>query len=398
MDNLTQPLALVPTTETPFTVTLQTAHPRKLTTAVVLYHWRPDTLLSEQVESSLFRSIHATSVNLLVTDDKVGELYLKPLLVLLRSRTPHLVPLIVPSGEGSKSIGCYSSLIAQALLAGATRWSTVISLGGGVVKDLAGMLAATLLRGVNLIHIPTTLLAQLDAAIDFNQALNMPHGKNLVGTFYAASTVWVNPIFLQTLSPRGITDGLCESVKHALCHGDTQLLQDVCNANYRAGAGLARIIQNTIGLKASLFKDESDLGEAIKQYGHCIGHAFEHLRSGEILHGLAVAYGMCVSAEIGLEFDITPLDLVLEHYRIFNVLGLQHVIASEIEPGAIWQQVHRDKNFRDGCAYVSLLSSPGTLSRHSSGSFFHPCEKAAIEQGVSATLNRTKSLYGAGEL
>ncbi|KAI4104624.1 MAG: hypothetical protein L6R37_003145 [Teloschistes peruensis] len=127
---------------------------------------------------------------------------------LLELHRINAVIISITPGEQSKSISMYLNLLNQAIDAGTDRSSTVISLGGGVVKDLPGIVAATLYRGVDLIHIPTTLLAQLDGTIDFNQAVNMPQGKNLVGTYYVASVVWINTIFLQTLDDRRVRDGL----------------------------------------------------------------------------------------------------------------------------------------------------------------------------------------------
>lgn len=198
---------------------LRAVQPRPLATRVIIL--QSSLNASRARTSSIFRNINTTSTHIIISDDNVSSLYMTELQSLLELHRINAVIISITPGEQSKSISMYLNLLNQAIDAGTDRSSTVISLGGGVVKDLPGIVAATLYRGVDLIHIPTTLLAQLDGTIDFNQAVNMPQGKNLVGTYYVASVVWINTIFLQTLDDRRVRDGLCESVKHAICHSSS---------------------------------------------------------------------------------------------------------------------------------------------------------------------------------
>lgn len=376
--------------EDPGMIMFKTHHARPLSSQVFIRRW--DLKSPIDYRNPVFDCINIESTHLIITDDHVSALFLDSVQTYLQSRKINAVPLSVRPGEASKSLKIFGELAARAIDSGIGRNSTVISLGGGVVKDLSGMLAATLYRGLNLVHIPTTLLAQVDGTIDFNQALNMAQGKNLIGTFYAASTIWINTYFLQTLDDLLIRDGLCECAKHAFCH-DSDLLERLLKQEYRHAASLEQIVKDTINLKMSLSDDQSGLGEAIKQYGHCIGHAFEHLNFAKVGHGASVAYGMCVTAEIGCLMDLTTLDIVVQHYKIFESLGFQDVIESKIPSSAIWKQVHHDKHFQHGLPHISLLSASGTMVGDPHGGFLLPVKEHIVKQAVINTQGRARALY-----
>lgn len=368
------------------------AHQRSLSSVVIILHAEIDSDSSFNAIKPVFDSIKRGSKHVLITDENVSKLYVSQLQEVLNSFGIHAVPILFEPGEASKSIKCYAKLVELAIEAGIDRYSSIISLGGGVVKDLAGMMAATLYRGLNLIHIPTTLLAQVDGAIDFNQALNLSRGKNLIGTFYAASVIWINTFFLQTLGQELIRDGLCESAKHALCHSRS-LHNALLRQDFQSSQGLHKIVEETVKVKISLCEDLSGLGEAIKQYGHCIGHAVEHLKFARIGHGAAVAFGMCVSAEISNLKKLTTLDTVIQHYKIVEALGLEDSLLIEFEPGTVWKQVHHDKNFRDGHAYISLLDTPGTLACCPENGYFVALGEDVIEKAVVLTRQRAVSMF-----
>ena len=181
---------------------------------VIIQHLNMDSTQWSGIQ--VFDDLILSSTHIIITDDNVSKIYLTFVLDLLGSKGIQTVTLSMKPGEVSKSLQSYSFLLNQAIDIGIDRHSSIIGLGGGVVKDISGMVASTLYRGLNLIHVPTTVLAQVDAAIDFNQAVNMPQGKNLVGTFFPASVIWINNFFLRTLDDLTIKDGLA-SQQNTLC-------------------------------------------------------------------------------------------------------------------------------------------------------------------------------------
>jgi 3-dehydroquinate synthase len=160
-------------------------------------------------------------------------------------------PIIVLAGEQAKTLETYSTVVGACADIGLDKESTVISFGGGVVKDLARFPASTLYRGVNFVHIPTTVLAQVDAAIGWKQAINLSQEKNLVGSMYSLREIWVNARFLHTLDDRWIRDGLSESVKVALCRSST-FLNLLAEANTSSTDWLVRVVDISISLKLGL--------------------------------------------------------------------------------------------------------------------------------------------------
>ncbi|ABD89718.1 2-deoxy-scyllo-inosose synthase [Rhodopseudomonas palustris] len=310
-------------------------------------------------------NVRKESKHLLITDANVEQLYLRPVLDCIERSGRTVRTIVVPAEEASKSFEVYAGLVQTALDHGIDKYSVIFSLGGGLVNNLAGFLASTLYRGIGLIHLPTSLLAQVDAAIDFKQALNFSHGKNLIGSFYPASNVLIDPIALQTLNPRLIRCGLAESVKHALCQDGDFLNYIMSHHNHLDEIGfLTKTVIRSVNLKLEMMVPDlhSDREETIKQYGHAVGHAVEHLSGGEIYHGEAIAIGMCVSAEIGRLLGVTDEETVDVHYRCLSMLGLPTMVPLEFSLGDIWEKVRYDKHFLQDRAYMGLLSRVGVPS------------------------------------
>jgi 3-dehydroquinate synthase len=317
--------------------------------------WNLDSL-------GILDNIRKDSKHLLITDKNVEKLYLRPVLASIE-RAGHLVhSIVVPAEESSKSFEVYARLVQDALDYGIDKHSVVFSLGGGLVSNLAGFLASTLYRGIGLVHLPTSLLAQVDASLDFKQALNFSHGKNLIGSFYPASHVVIDPVVLRTLNPRLIRCGLAESIKHGLCQ-DSDFLNFVMSHHNRLGEPefLAETVNRSVKMKIEMMPDnlQSDREETVKQYGHAVGHAVEFLSGGDIFHGEAIAIGMCVSAEIGKLLGVTDEETVDTHYRILSAVGLPTTVPYEQSLGDIWAKVRYDKHFLSDRAYTGLLRTVG---------------------------------------
>ena len=235
---------------------------------------------------------------LVVTDSTVGPLYLDRLGDALRDAGWGIEAATVPAGEAAKSLGHLGDLYDWALGLGLDRRAPLLALGGGVVGDLGGFAAASLLRGLPLVQIPTTVIAQVDSAIGGKTGINHEAGKNLIGAFHQPEFVLADPSTLSTLSERDFRSGLAEAVKHALI-ADTDLAEHL-DARWDALARreaevLAPTIRDAAAVKARVVAaDEYESGErALLNFGHTFGHAIEREAGyGALTHGEAVAVGM----------------------------------------------------------------------------------------------------------
>ncbi|KAI4134784.1 MAG: hypothetical protein LQ347_001231 [Umbilicaria vellea] len=328
-------------------------------TKVLLLH--SEELDSVILESfGIFSSVGKESKHVLITDHAVASLYLLQLDACLQKLNIRVHPIIVGAGEEFKTLQTFTTILKDCASCGLDKESTVISFGGGVVKDLAGFLASTLFRGVNLVHIPTTLLAQVDAAVDWKQALNLSEGKNLIGSMYSPSEVWVNTAFLRSLNQRWIRDGLAESIKIALCRS-SDFLDLLMEASISNSAWLAQIVDTSVSLKVKTMRRDSEPDEAVKQYGHAIGHAIEHLSSGRLGHGESIAIGMCVSAELGMLAGLTDDITVQKHYEVFGKLSLPTKVPNDQSHRMIWEKVRFDKHYLRESMYAPIVKSVGKM-------------------------------------
>jgi len=213
-------------------------------------------------------------------------------------------PILVPDGERFKALQTVSRIYESLLKANADRASTVVTFGGGVIGDMAGFAAATYLRGIALVHVPTTLLAQVDSAIGGKVGVNHPLGKNLIGAFYQPHAVAIDPSVLATLPRREFRAGLYEVIKYGMT--SSPALFDRVARESRAIFGkksqvLAEVIAESCRIKASVVSaDEREAGpRRILNFGHTAGHALEAVtKYRRYRHGEAVAYGMLVAAEL----------------------------------------------------------------------------------------------------
>lgn len=338
-------------------------------------------------ELGVFDGIRKESRHLLVTDKNVEKLYLRPVLESIERSGRSVRTLTVPPNEGSKSFKWYAALVEKALDYGFDKHSVIFSLGGGVVNNLAGFLASTLYRGIGLVHFPTSLLAQVDAAIDFKQAINFDHGKNLIGSYYPASKIVVDPLVLRTLDIRLIRDGLAESIKHAICQDSQFLAYMTANADHLTDADfLSDVVKRSIDLKLQVMSGDldSDYDETLKQYGHAIGHAVEHLSEGEIFHGEGISIGMCVSAEVALILGLSDTETLDVHYGTFERMGLPTRVPSGYSLSDLWEKIRYDKHFLGGRAYMGLVRTAGVMAPTDTGNFGHYIDQeivfAAIEK------------------
>ena len=247
----------------------------------------------------------------IITDDHVAPLYLSRLEASLRAAGLDAQSIVLPSGEQTKCLDRLSELYGFLCDSRITRKDAVIALGGGVMGDLAGLAAATYLRGVRFVQIPTTLLAQVDSSVGGKVAVDLPQGKNLVGAFWQPSLVLCDPDTLNTLTPEYWRDGLGEVVKYG-CIGDEplfRLLED-CAPQGREGimAQIDEILRRCIQYKADVVEqDEHDTGLRMTlNFGHTIAHAVEKCQHYTGLrHGEAVSLGMRVITRLAESRKLT---------------------------------------------------------------------------------------------
>lgn len=245
-----------------------------------------------------------------VTDSNVEPLYLDRTADSLKKAGFQVQSFSIPAGEASKNAGQLVRLWEQMMAFGMTRTDGVVALGGGVVGDLAGFVAATLLRGVDFVQIPTTLLAQVDSSVGGKVAIDLQAGKNLAGAFWQPSLVIIDPECLNTLLDRTFSDGMAEVIKYG-CILDEDLFERLDWCGGRAGVmeHIEEVVYTCCDLKRRVVvEDERDTGaRQLLNFGHTIGHAFELAGHYETwTHGQGVAAGMNWAAQLGVGLGVTP--------------------------------------------------------------------------------------------
>ncbi len=279
----------------------------------------------------------------------------------------------VPSGEASKSMANLETLYEWLSSHRAERRDLIFALGGGVTTDLAGTIAATYLRGMPLVHAPTTVLGMVDAAIGGKVAIDLPSGKNLVGAFYQPRAVLADVATLATLPPRELRSGFAEVIKHGLIRDEAMLdlLEETADALLDPGAGrddhrrrqlLVDVITRNQAIKAAVVsadERESDI-RAVLNYGHTLGHAIEAVTGySTVLHGEAVAMGMVAVAEIGCSMGLIDEALVARHRRLIERFGLPTQSPPGLARSEILEAMSRDKKVVGGKQRWILLESVG---------------------------------------
>ena len=293
-----------------------------------------------------------------VTDQHVGPLHGPPLVAAIESAGRSVTTLTVPAGESSKNLATWGDVVGAVARAGLGRDGAIVALGGGVVGDLAGFVAASYLRGVAFYQFPTSLLAMVDASVGGKTGLDLPEGKNLVGAFWQPRAVIADVATLATLPEREFKQGTVELVKHGYIR-DPALLQVVGPAWRReADEGLlVDAVGRSVAVKAAVVSaDERESGErAHLNFGHTLAHALEAVTDMQLQHGDAVAYGMVFAALLSRERG--AVDFVPELLRLVDWLQpapLPAVDFSDLAPF-----IARDKKTAGGRPRFVLLAELG---------------------------------------
>ena len=300
----------------------------------------------------------------LITDETVAKLYGRRMLSAFHAAGANAALLDIPPGEQSKSAAKVYALHSQLLGQRIKRDSVIIALGGGVVGDLAGFVAATILRGVTCIQIPTTLLAQVDSSVGGKVGIDHPLGKNLIGAFHQPAAVYIDPTVLRTLPVAEFRNGLAEMVKIAAAL-DTKLFADLERIGSRlrrtSTTILTRLIARSVGLKASVVRrDEFESGlRKTLNLGHTIGHAIEAASAYRIKHGAAVAMGMAAEARIASELGILAEADYSRLIGLLSTLGLPVRVPRLPQPEKLLPALDADKKGGSRGARFVLLKKIG---------------------------------------
>ena len=304
----------------------------------------------EVVQESLGEALGRLSEPFVITDENVFRSWGDAL--------GGLRHIVIPPGEGSKSLDRYAEVLRWLADSGARRSETIVAFGGGVVGDLAGFAAASYMRGLRLVQIATTLLAMVDSSVGGKVGIDLPQGKNLVGAFYPPDRVSLCLETLSTLPEREFNNGAAEVWKYgAILDGD--LLKSLEEKPLGLGdARLPEIVMRCVDLKRQVVEaDEFETTglRAVLNFGHTVGHAIEHATGyGEVLHGEAISMGMVVEANVGEKLGLTPNGAAERLARGLSSQGLP-VKLPEVEPATIVDAMRLDKKAsRDGLAFALL--------------------------------------------
>lgn len=275
------------------------------------------------------------------------------------------------AGEVNKTRESWQRLTDQLLARGIGRDSCVIAVGGGVTCDLAGFVAATYMRGVPVVQVPTSLLAMIDAAVGGKTGVDVPAGKNLVGAFHPPHHVLIDPGVLHTLPDAELSKGLAEAIKHGAI-ADAAYLEWITESTTsifeRRMHTLESLIRRSIDIKTQFV--EGDLRETGKRaalnFGHTIAHALERVSGYAIQHGHGVALGMLIEAEIGNVLGITQPDSVKDIYHALQRAQLPHeIVFSDTAP--LVEATRADKKVRNSTLRYVLLERTGAVARTPQG-------------------------------
>jgi len=329
----------------------------------------------------------AGSHHIIITDENVDTLFGDSVFSQLRNVGYRVTKLVIPAGEQSKSMALYNDFAERIIALGIDEHSIIFALGGGVVANISGLLAATLYRGIGLVHLPTTIMNMLDVSISLKQGINGQKGKNLVGSYYQPLLAVIDPAL--SMPDSLVRDGISEAIKHAICQ-DADFYQYLLENAHRVADPLFReeVIKRTINLKIELMHEdmfENHRG-MILQYGHEAGHAIEFLSRFELSHGQSIAIGMRVSAEIAKLMEAGE-NTVDAHKKIFRAYKLPCAIPEYIEPHAIIDALKYNKKTLAREARFVLPDFIGKAWKIK-GDYGIPCPMDLVQKAVKKSYGK----------
>jgi len=307
---------------------------------------------------------HKAGRHVIVTDDNVAPLHGKNFLPVLKNIGLNADIIAFPAGEASKSINTLLDLADKLLKLGADRGTCLIALGGGVVGDMVGFIASIYMRGVPYVQIPTTLVAQVDSAIGGKTAVDLPAGKNLLGTFYQPAAVFVDLSFLETLPAKEFENGLAEIIKYGIIDDEKMfhLLEENMEAvRQKDSTLLVKIVENCCRIKKAIVEiDEREQGlRRILNYGHTLGHALEAVSMYKMTHGEGVAVGMIAAALISAKKGYLDIAEAKRIKELVEKAGLPVKIPAKLPTQEIITRLQMDKKKNGDTIHFVLLKKIG---------------------------------------
>lgn len=311
-----------------------------------------------------------------VSNTSVGPLYAEGLARAFENSGRRVTEFLAPEGEAAKSLEVVGRVFDALAANRFSRSGTLWAVGGGVTGDLAGFVAATWMRGVNFVQVPTTLLAMVDSSVGGKTGVNHPSAKNLIGAFWQPCAVVIDPECLQTLPKRELSAGLAEVIKYGVI-ADAEffgwLEENLDAALALDSEALTHIIGRSCEIKAEVVgqdeRESDSVGRRqILNYGHTCGHAFEAVtKYGELLHGEAIAIGMTVAARLALQLGTIDAaegaDLLERQTRLFERAGLPTQVPPGLDWDRLWNAMTLDKKSRGNSVNFILPTQLGSVER-----------------------------------
>ena len=341
----------------------------------------------------------------IISDDHVARHWMSPAMAAISKAMPRsAINVTVPAGEASKTREEWSRLTDWLLAEGAGRDTVIVALGGGVVGDLAGFVAATYLRGIPVIQVPTSLLAMVDASIGGKTGVDTPRGKNLVGAFHQPAAVIADPATLATLPAAHVRAGIAEVIKHgaisdasyfrlaaswgAMVHRATQHEGGGADAFDWTGLPTLEIISQSVATKANVVNaDPLERGRRqVLNAGHTVAHALERESGYGLLHGEAVAIGLVTEAELGQAAGVTEAGTAHALRSALGGAGLPTSLPAGTNPARLIEAMRVDKKSRGGRLAFSLLASVGTPAGSDSAGWATGLDENLVLDVLSTTV------------
>ncbi len=299
----------------------------------------------------------------IVTDSNVAPLYAENIKELLKDVSKDISVCTFPAGENSKDLDTISDFYRFFVEKHLDRKSVLIALGGGVTGDMCGFAAATYMRGIPFVQIPTTLLSQVDSSVGGKTGVDFMGNKNMVGAFYQPELVFINTATLSTLPYREVAAGLAESVKHGYIQDKTYLdffMDNKAAIKALDDSAIAEVVYGSCKIKSYVVsKDERESGlREILNFGHTFGHAVETLSDFNMLHGECVAVGMLAALYLSMkrgavsQKDIDEAKALLEYFEL-------PVYIEGFDPNKIYAQMFNDKKTKNGVINITALRAMG---------------------------------------
>jgi len=323
-----------------------------------------------------------------IADHHVAELHATQLMAPLAASGLDAVLLTFPAGEWNKSREQWAELTDRLLGAHVGRDAAIIAFGGGVAGDLAGFVAATYLRGIPYVQVPTTLLAMVDSSVGGKTALDAPAGKNLVGAFHQPRAVVADVDLLATLPRVHIAAGLAEAVKHGVIFDEAYLasLEDPAALLKKDLESLTAVVERSVTIKAGIVAaDERETGlRAILNFGHTVAHAIEARSGYGLLHGEAVAIGMAVESALAESAGVAAPGTRARIVAALERCALPVHVPEDLATDVLLETMTSDKKTREHRVRVALPARCGTMANAADGSWTHAADTTLLRQALDS--------------